>query len=185
MELVSLIEAIYSKYISKRIGYCGAKFRAVPACYLRGEKYISVGNEVTFARGTRIEAWDKYNGHKFSPKIILGNRVIFNPNCHIGAINKIVIEDNVLMGANVLITDHMHGRICKEELKFPPIRRNLYSKGSVHIGKNVWVGENVAILPGVTIGKNAVIGANAVVTKDIPENAVVAGNPAKIIKVLI
>lgn len=184
MKPAKIVELIYSNYISKKIGRCGNNLRAVPLCYLRGEKYISVGSEVTFDRGTRIEAWDKYNGHKFCPRIVFGNRVTLNPNCHIGSINEVIIEDDVLVGANTLVTDHMHGRICKEELKMTPKRRNLFSRGPVHIQKNVWIGEGVAILPGVNIGENAIIGANAVVTKDVPANAVAGGNPAKVIKVL-
>lgn len=54
----------------------------------------------------------------------------------------------------------------------------------VHIKKNVWIGVNVTILPGVTVGENAVIGAGAVVTHDVPDNAVVVGNPARVIKYL-
>lgn len=48
----------------------------------------------------------------------------------------------------------------------------------------IWIGVNVTILPGVTIGENAVVGAGAVVTKDVPDNAVVVGNPARVIKYL-
>lgn len=54
----------------------------------------------------------------------------------------------------------------------------------VHIKRNVWIGVNVTILPGVTIGENAIIGACAVVTKDVPDNAVAVGNPARVIKYL-
>ena len=64
------------------------------------------------------------------------------------------------------------------------MKRKLISKGPVIISDNVWVGEGVVILPDVSIGKNAIIGANTVVTKDVPDNAVVAGNPAKLIKIL-
>ncbi|MGO8737411.1 acyltransferase, partial [Rhodoblastus sp.] len=52
--------------------------------------------------------------------------------------------------------------------------------GAIHIGKNVWIGAKATITRGVSISDNAVIGANAVVTKDVPENAVVCGVPAKI-----
>ena len=65
-----------------------------------------------------------------------------------------------------------------------PSLRKLYSKGPVIIEDNVWIGEGVAILPNVIIGENSIIGANAVVTKDIPRNSVVGGNPAKIIRTL-
>lgn len=52
----------------------------------------------------------------------------------------------------------------------------------VHIGKNAWIGAGATILPGVTIGNNAVVGAASVVTKDVPADTIVAGNPAKFIK---
>ena len=54
----------------------------------------------------------------------------------------------------------------------------------VRIKRNVWIGANATILPGVTIGENAVVGAGSVVTKDVPDNAVVAGNPARLIRFL-
>ena len=74
--------------------------------------------------------------------------------------------------------------ITAEAIKFSPSERKLYSKGSVKIEKNVWIGEGVAILPNVTIGENSIIGANSVVTKNIPKNSVVGGNPARIIRTL-
>nr|WP_255325834.1 MULTISPECIES: DapH/DapD/GlmU-related protein [Veillonella] len=61
-------------------------------------------------------------------------------------------------------------------------RHTKYVYGKVTIGKNAWIGMNVTICPGVTIGDYAVVGAGAVVTKDVPDYAVVAGVPAKIIK---
>ena len=54
----------------------------------------------------------------------------------------------------------------------------------MHIGKNAWIGAGATILPGVTVGENAVVAAAAVVTKDVPANAIVGGNPAKLIKMI-
>lgn len=84
-------------------------------------------------------------GQSFKPRIIIGKNVCFNFRCHIGAINEIIISDNVLIGSNVLITDHGHGTTSKEETSIPPYQRSLYSKGSVIIEDNVWIGENVRI----------------------------------------
>ena len=63
----------------------------------------------------------------------------------------------------------------------PDIRRDLIPK-KVIIGNNVWIGSGSIILPGTSIGDNAIIGAGSVVNKDIPENTIAVGNPAKVIK---
>ena len=63
----------------------------------------------------------------------------------------------------------------------PNHRADLFPK-PIHIGKRVWVGSGSIILPGVTIGDNSIIGAGSIVTKDVPPNVIVAGNPAKFIK---
>ncbi len=54
----------------------------------------------------------------------------------------------------------------------------------IHIKKNAWIGARVSILPGVTIGENAIVGTGSVVTKNVPDNAVVVGSPAKVVKYL-
>ena len=54
----------------------------------------------------------------------------------------------------------------------------------IHIGKNVWIGSNATVLPGVSIGDGAIVAAGAVVTKDVPENTIVGGVPAKVIRTI-
>ena len=109
---------------------------------------------------------------------------MINENCHIGCIDRVSIGSNCLFGSNVMLTDHSHGANRPEELKVHPAYRDLYSKGPVTIGNNVWLCENVVILPGVIIGDNSVIGANSVVTKSIPSNSVAVGNPARVVKTI-
>lgn len=152
--------------------------------YLRGGKYITIGSNFYSDIRVRIEAWDEHLGHRFSPKVIIGDNVSINSDCHIGAINEIIIEDGVLIASKVYITDHYHGEITSEAIELMPSERKLFSKGPVKIEKNVWIGEGVVILPNVTIGENSIIGANSVVTKNIPKNSVVGGNPTKIIRTL-
>jgi acetyltransferase-like isoleucine patch superfamily enzyme len=65
---------------------------------------------------------------------------------------------------------------------FNPNKRSSMVPAPIKIGKNVWIGANVTVVPGVCIGNGAIIAAGSVVTKDVPENVVVAGVPAKVIK---
>ncbi|HWW38520.1 DapH/DapD/GlmU-related protein, partial [Pedobacter sp.] len=65
-----------------------------------------------------------------------------------------------------------------------PESRGSLMVGRIHIKKNAWIGANVTILPGVTVGENAIIAAGAVVSKDVSDNTVVGGIPAKVIKII-
>lgn len=153
-------------------------------CCLRGEEYIELGNDISFARGCILTAWKKYQQWEYNPFIKIGDGCNFGEYNHITAINSIVIGDGLLTGRWVTITDNAHGMIKYQSLLVPPIKRELYSKGPVRIGHNVWIGDKVTILPGVTIGDGVVIGANSVVVSDLPSYCVAVGNPARIVKKL-
>ena len=106
--------------------------------------------------------------------IIVGKNVFINACCKFQDQGGIVIGNGVLIGHNVTLATLNHDEI-------PKYRQNIYPK-PIKIGDNVWIGSNATILQGVTIGDGAIIGANAVVTKDVPENTIVAGVPAKVIR---
>ncbi|MCD8290975.1 MAG: sugar O-acetyltransferase [Prevotella sp.] len=110
----------------------------------------------------------------FGKNITLGEGVFINACCHFQDHGGITIGNGCQIGHNVVFATLNHGLT-------PEDRRNTYPAPIV-LGNNVWVGSNATILQGVTIGDNAVIGAGAVVTKDIAENTVVGGVPAKFIK---
>lgn len=181
---VNLRNTFYNIRIRKLFSSIGTQSVIMSKINILGGKNIVIGDNFYCYWGVRIETYNKHNGVKFNPKIRIGNNVSINPYSHIGAVNSIVIGDNVLIASHVFITDHYHGMINSEVLNIAPAERILFSRGAVSIGNNVWLGEGVTILPGVTIGDNAIVGANSVVTKNVPANSVVVGVPAKVIKQL-
>jgi acetyltransferase-like isoleucine patch superfamily enzyme len=189
--LVDLVEDVKCRYDQEQISslknnlqYIGSDLCILYPFFISGEKFMTIGNNFYAGYGLRMDAISNYEKQNFEPKILIGNNVSIQSNCHLGSINKIVIEDGVMIASNVYISDHSHGNLSSLDMIETPSKRDLISKGPVIIRKNVWIGDSVCILSGVTIGENAIIGANAVVTKDVPSNSIVAGIPAKIIKQL-
>lgn len=106
----------------------------------------------------------------------IGKNVFINHDCSFLDLGGITIEDNVMLGPQVKLTSENHPLD-------PRIRRQLLL-GRVHIKRNAWIGAGATILPGVTVGENAIVAAGAVVNKDVPDNAIVGGIPAKLIKMI-
>lgn len=106
----------------------------------------------------------------------IGKNVFINFNCTLLDLGGITIEDNVLIAPNVNILSEGH--------PLSPGERHALIAGHIHIKENSWIGAGATILAGVTIGKNAIVAAGAVVSKDVPDNTVVGGIPAKILKAL-
>lgn len=110
----------------------------------------------------------------YGKHISVGKNVFINFDCTFLALGGITIEDDVLIGPKVSLITESHPLNPQE-------RKGLIGK-PILIKKNAWIGANATILPGVTIGENAIVAAGAVVSKDVPENAIVGGIPAKFIK---
>jgi maltose O-acetyltransferase len=106
----------------------------------------------------------------------IGDFVFINFNCVFLDVSPIKIGSHVMFGPNVQIYTATH--------PLDAVERNSGREGSkpIEIKDDVWVGGSVVICPGVTIGERSVLAAGAVVTKDVPPDVVVGGNPAKIIK---
>ena len=108
--------------------------------------------------------------------IFIGDDFTGNFNLTILDIREVYIGNHVMIGPNTLITTVGHPLS-------PKARRGYMAKAApVRIGNDVWIGGNVTIRPGVTIGNNVVVAAGAVVTKDVPDNSLVGGVPARIIR---
>ena len=108
----------------------------------------------------------------------VGKNVVINFNCTFVDDGEVFIGDDCMIGPGCNIATSVHPIS-------PRLRRHkLQYNKPVHIGNNVWLGAGVTVLPGITIGDDSVVGAGSVVTKDVPSKAIVAGNPAKLIRMV-
>lgn len=105
-------------------------------------------------------------------KVRIGKNVVVMNNSLFMAAGRITIEDDVKVAANAQLISNNHDLYDHAVLTCKP----------VHLKHNCWIGAGATILPGVTIGENAIVAAGAIVTKDVEDNTVVGGNPAKLIK---
>lgn len=103
-----------------------------------------------------------------------GKNVFVNFGCSFMDRGGITIEDGALIGPHVKLITENHS-------EDPDLRQHVYSR-PILIKRKAWLGAGVTVLPGVTIGENAIVGAGSVVTKDVPDNMIVAGIPAKAIR---
>jgi len=164
--------------ISRRVSYVN-----IPNCnqktILSGLGNIQIGLNCSFGyklggffRGGSIEIQPRYK----DSKILFGNYVVSNNNVFFCAANHIEIGDNTLIGQNVIVMDHEAHNIN------PARRKEIGTIGKVVIGKNVWLGNNVTILKNSEIGDNSIVATGAVVSGKFPQNVIIGGVPAKIIK---
>ncbi|MFH1642422.1 MAG: DapH/DapD/GlmU-related protein [Nanoarchaeota archaeon] len=135
----------------------GDHFQTGTHVYIRENNKI--GNNVTIGSGAKIE-----QGH------VIGNSVSIHTACILGEYS--IIEDGVWIGPNVIFYNDLH----------PPCPKYKECIGAPIIKRNVKIGARSSIFPGVIIGKNSIIGANSMVTKDIPNDSVAIGSPAKVVK---
>lgn len=112
----------------------------------------------------------------YGKHLSIGKNVFINFDCTFLALGGITIEDNVLIAPKVSLLSEGHPVASNQRHSLVP--------GHIHIKKNAWIGANATILSGVTIGQNSIVAAGAVVSKNVPDNTIVGGIPAKFIKTI-
>ena len=164
---------LWTRWVARDFAELGQDTILLRPCWFWGTADIRIGKQVQVGQISRIGALN-------------GARISIGDGCEIvGGLSMfaqtegIEIGRYVLMAWNVQIYDSQH-RISDPDV---PIRlQGMDRGGKVTIGDGAWLGANVVVMQGVTIGHGAVVGANSVVTKDVPPLAIVAGTPARLIR---
>ena len=135
------------------------------------DEYNELLDKLIPNRGENVDVRSPITGVNLG-KVKIGNNVVVMNGSLMMASGGITIDDNTMLAANVQLISNNHDLDNRAVITCLPI----------HIKKNCWIGAGATILRGITIGENSVVGAGSVVTKDVPDNTVVAGNPARVIK---
>ena len=145
-----------------------------------------IGPKVTLQIGKRgrieLGRW-AWLGHRTKIRchegvVSIGAKTVLGQECTVSAYQHVSIGRECVIADRVMLIDFDHGVVEVDR----PIRLQGIYKRDVRVGNNVWIGYGACILRGVTIGDNAIVGTSAVVTKDVPPNAVVAGIPARVVR---
>ena len=149
-----------------------------------GPVFFGSGLELQIARRGRIDfgrfVWighgSKIRCHEGLVEI--GSKTVLGQECTISAYGRVRIGEQCVIADRAMFIDFDHGVV---EVERPIRKQGIYTRDVV-VGSNVWIGYGACILRGVRVGDNSIVGTNSVVTKDVPANAVVAGIPARIVR---
>lgn len=174
-------EIVVSSEISNFIGECSQEAIKLSfelnSSYHTPEEIVEIFSKIT---GKSVDSsfrlFPPFNT-EFGKNITVGKNVFINSGCKFQDHGGIYIDDGAFIGHNVVLATLNHS--------FNPNTRGNLKPSPIRIGKNVWIGSNATVVPGVKIGDGAIVAAGSVVTKDVPENVIVGGVPAKIIKNII
>ncbi|HTR70109.1 MAG TPA: acyltransferase [Mycobacteriales bacterium] len=160
--------------------------RARANWYLR--RCRSVGAQATILGRPRVDATDMIVGDHFKiwsthrgtlvtgwGKLRVGDRVFFNDGVFVSCVHEITMGDDIAIANDVYLTDSDSHGVEGRKVREAPIR----------IGNGAWIGARSIILPGVSIGSRALVAAGSVVTRDVPDDTLVGGNPARVIRPLV
>jgi acetyltransferase-like isoleucine patch superfamily enzyme len=167
------------RYLWRRLlTVAGWRWRTDGPLFLGKRLQIQIGKraEVRFGRFSWIGDGTKIRSHEGTVEI--GAKTVFGQECTISSYERVRIGEQCVIADRAMFIDFDHG---VTEVERPIRQQGIYTRELV-IGSNVWIGYNACFLRGVRVGDNAIVGTNSVVTKDVPANAVVAGVPARVIR---
>jgi acetyltransferase-like isoleucine patch superfamily enzyme len=156
----------------------GKRLQTDGLCFIAPDVKLEIGRDAVL----RLGRWS-WLGHGTKIRVHegeceIGAKTVLGQECTISAFQHVSIGRECVLADRVMLIDFDHGVVEVER----PIRVQGIYKRDVEVGSNVWIGYGACILRGVRVGDNSIVGTNSVVTKDVPANAVVAGIPARVIR---
>ena len=147
-------------------------------CFVHRDVTFEIGKnaKVHLGRWSWIGTGCKIRSHE--GEVMIGAKTVLGQECTISSFQHVEIGRECILADRVMLIDFDHGVVEVER----PIREQGIYKRDVVVGHNCWLGYGACILRGVKVGDNSVVGTNAVVTKDLPENSVSGGVPAKVLR---
>ena len=147
-------------------------------CFICPKVHLEIGPnaQLRVGRWAWIGHGSKIRAHEGT--VSIGAKTVMGQECTISAYQHVSIGRECIIADRVMLIDFDHGAVEVDR----PIREQGIYKRDVRVGHNVWIGYGACVLRGVSVGDNSILGTSSVVTKDVPENAVVAGAPARVIR---
>jgi acetyltransferase-like isoleucine patch superfamily enzyme len=154
------------------------RFKTDGLCFVCPGVKLEIGRNatITLGRWSWLGHGCKIRAHEGS--VSIGAKTVLGQECTVSSYEHVSIGRECIIADRVMLIDFDHGMVEVER----PIRNQGIYMREVKVGHNVWIGYGACVLRGVTVGNNCVIGTNAVVTSEVPDNAVVGGVPAKLIR---
>jgi acetyltransferase-like isoleucine patch superfamily enzyme len=154
------------------------RFQTDGLCFVCPGVKLEIGRDATvfLGRWSWLGHGCKIRAHEGS--VSIGAKTVLGQECTISSYKHVSIGRECIVADRAMMIDFDHGMVEAER----PIRNQGIYMREVNVGHNAWIGYGACILRGVTVGDNCVVGTNAVVTRDVPDNAVVGGVPARLIR---
>ncbi len=168
---------LIARWLMLKLRYRG-RLQTDGLCFICPRVKLEIGRHATL----RIGRW-AWVGHGckirvHEGEVEIGAKTVIGQECTVSAYQHVSIGRECILADRVMLIDFDHGVTEVDR----PIRVQGIYKRDVRVGNNVWIGYGACVLRGVTVGDNSVVGTNAVLTHDVPENAVVGGVPARLIR---
>ncbi len=168
---------LIARFYALKLRY-GRRLQTDGLCFICPRVRLEIGRGATL----RIGRW-AWIGHGCKIRVHegevgIGAKTVMGQECTISAFQHVSIGRECILADRVMLIDFDHGVTEVER----PVRLQGIYKRDVSVGHNVWIGYGACVLRGVSVGDNAIVGTNAVLTKDVPENAVAGGVPARVLR---